>query len=169
VDRAHVLRDAVGHALRVVGSMLDITAVTEAQRALRKNQLFLRRLIRAVPSLIVLLDPAGRVVLFNRAAERLTGYRRHDVVGRPLAELLLPPAEAARYRGHLADPLAPTAREPLRTTIRTRDGHARVVEWHFAPLQQETESELPHLMVTGVDVTERVEADGTGHLESAFS
>jgi hypothetical protein len=44
-----------------------------------------------------------------------------------------------------------------------------VVEWHFAPLQQETESELPHLMVTGVDVTERVEADGTGHLESAFS
>jgi PAS domain S-box-containing protein len=169
VDRAHILRDGPGHPLRVVGSMLDITPVTEAQRALRKNQLFLRRMIRAVPSLIVLLDPAGRIELFNRAAERLTGYRRRDVAGRSLAELLLPPKEAARFRAHVADPLAPTAREPLRTAIRTRDGHTRVLEWHFAPLQQETGSDLPHVMATGIDVTERAEAEGTLHFERAHS
>jgi PAS domain S-box-containing protein len=169
VDRAHILRDGPGHPLRVVGSMLDITPLTEAQRALRKNQLFLRRMIRAVPSLLVLLDPAGRIELFNRAAERLTGYRRRDVVGRSLAELLLPPEEAVRYRAHLADPLAPTAREPLQATLRTRDGHTRVVEWHFTPLQQDAGSDLPHLMVTGIDVTERAEAEGTGHFERTFS
>jgi PAS domain S-box-containing protein len=169
VDRAHVLRDGVGHALRVVGSMLDITAVTEAQRALRKNQLFLRRLIRAVPSLIVLLDPAGRVVLFNRAAEHLTGFRRRDVVGRFLSELLIMPQDAARFRGHLVDPLAPTVRQPLRTAIRTRDGHAREVEWHFAPLQQDAGPDLPHLMVTGVDVTDRAEPEAELRAERAFS
>ncbi|HEY7120274.1 MAG TPA: PAS domain S-box protein [Tepidisphaeraceae bacterium] len=154
-DRAHVLRHATGHPLRVIGSMLDITALTHAQRALRESQTFLRRLIRTVPTLIVLLDPAGKIALFNRAAEELTGYRRRQVMGKSLAELLLPPEAAADYRRHLADPLSPMAREPLETAVRTREGQTRVVEWRFAPLPA-PDSDLPYLLGTGVDVTERV-------------
>lgn len=153
-DRAQVVRHAAGHPLRVIGSMLDITKLTQAQRALRRSQTFLRRLIRSVPSPVVLLDPAGRITLFNRAAEQLTGFRRRDAIGRPLPDLVLPPEEASRYAGHLADPLAPSAREPLLTAIRTKEGDARAVEWRIAPLP-EAGSDLPYMMCVGVDVTHR--------------
>ena len=49
-DRAHIVRHASGHPLRAVGSMLDVTALTQAQRALREGQNFLHRLIRALPA-----------------------------------------------------------------------------------------------------------------------
>jgi PAS domain S-box-containing protein len=155
-DRAQIVRHGAGHPLRVIGSMLDITKLTQAQRALRQSQTFLRRLIRSVPSPVVLLDPAGRIAVFNRAAEHLTGFRRRDAIGRALPDLLLPPHEASRYAGHLADPLAPSAREPLLTTIRTRDGDARAVEWRIAPLP-EAGSDLPYLMCVGLDVSDRFE------------
>jgi PAS domain S-box-containing protein len=153
-DRAQIVRHGAGHPLRVVGSMLDITRLTQAQRALRQSQTFLRRLIRSVPSPVVLLDPAGHITLFNRAAEQLTGFRRRDAIGRSLPDLILPPEEASRYAGHLADPLAPSAREPLLTAIRTRDGESRAVEWRIAPLP-EAGSDLPYLMCVGLDVTHR--------------
>lgn len=155
-DRAQIVRHGAGHPLRVVGSMLDITKLTQAQRALRQSQTFLRRLIRSVPSPVVLLDPAGRITVFNRAAEHLTGFRRRDAIGRPLPDLLLPPQEASRYAGHLADPLAPSAREPLLTTIRTKDGEARAVEWRMAPLP-EAGSDVPYMMCVGLDATDRLE------------
>jgi PAS domain S-box-containing protein len=153
-DRAHFVRHGTGHALRVIGSMLDITKLTQAQRALRQGQTFLRRLIRSVPSPVVLLDPAGHITLFNRAAEHLTGFRRRDAIGRALPDLILAPDEAARYAGHLADPLAPSAREPFLTVIRTKRGDVRAVEWRIAPLP-EAGSDLPYLMCVGLDVTER--------------
>jgi PAS domain S-box-containing protein len=153
-DRARIVRQDAGHPLRVVGSMLDITKLTQAQRALRQGQAFLRRMIRSIPSPVVLLDPGGRITLFNRAAEHLTGFRRREAIGRTLPELLLPPAEASRYAGHLADPLAPSARDPLLTAIRTKDGGARAVEWRVAPLP-EAGSDLPYLMCVGLDITER--------------
>src|SRR4051812_16815248 len=153
-DRAQIVRSGTGHPLRVVGSMLDITKLTQAQRALRQSQTFLRPLIRSVPSPVALLAPAGRITLFNRAAEHLTGFRRRDAIGRSLPDLILPPEEASRYAGHLADPLAPSAREPLLTAIRTRHGESRAVEWRIAPLP-EAGSDLPYLMCVGVDVTNR--------------
>ena len=42
---------------------------------------------------IVLMDGAGLVREFNPAAERAFGYRRDEALGRPLAELILPPAQ----------------------------------------------------------------------------
>lgn len=46
------------------------------------------------------IDHEGRITEFNPAAERLFGYRRDDVMGRPMAELIIPPhLRAAHYAG----------------------------------------------------------------------
>jgi PAS domain S-box-containing protein len=49
---------------------------------------------------VILLSPDGEIVLWNAGAERLTGRRRADVVGEPLALLF---ASLARAEGHPAD------------------------------------------------------------------
>ena len=51
---------------------------------------------------IVAIDEAGCVVEFNPAAERTFGYRREAALGRPIADLIVPPQLRARHRAGLA-------------------------------------------------------------------
>ena len=48
------------------------------------------------------MDAEGRVVEFNPAAERTFGYCQSDVVGRPLADLIIPPDLRQKHRDGLA-------------------------------------------------------------------
>ena len=47
---------------------------------------------------IVTIDHRGLVLDFNPAAERTFGYRRADVVGRPMVDLIVPPAMRDAHR-----------------------------------------------------------------------
>jgi PAS domain S-box-containing protein len=49
---------------------------------------------------IVSMDSTGRVVAWNPAASRIFGYSREEAIGRPLADLIIPPAfREAHWRG----------------------------------------------------------------------
>lgn len=51
-----------------------------------------RAIVEGAADAIVTMDGNGRIVEFNKAAERIFGRRRRDVVGLPIADTLLPPA-----------------------------------------------------------------------------
>ena len=55
---------------------------------------------------IITADHRGRIVDFNPAAERTFGYRRDDVVGRELAEIVVPPSLREAHRQGFAHHLA---------------------------------------------------------------
>jgi PAS domain S-box-containing protein len=46
---------------------------------------------------VIMADASGRVVEFNPAAERIFGYTRDEALGRPLAELIVPPSLRERH------------------------------------------------------------------------
>jgi PAS domain S-box-containing protein len=50
---------------------------------------------------IITMDHLGVVVEFNPAAERIFGYRRSQAVGKPLAELIIPPLLRKAHRSAL--------------------------------------------------------------------
>jgi diguanylate cyclase (GGDEF)-like protein/PAS domain S-box-containing protein len=58
--------------------------------------------LRAILDVVVTIDHRGRVLEFNRAAEQLFGYRREDVLGRELAELIVPAASREAHRRGIA-------------------------------------------------------------------
>ena len=64
------------------------------------------RAIEAALDAIVTIDAAGRVVQLNRAAEEMFGLPRPEALGRPLAELVIPPELRDRHRAGLARVLA---------------------------------------------------------------
>ena len=65
-----------------------------------------RAIFESALDCIITMDGAGRIVEFNPAAERTFGYRRSDVIGRLLSELIVPPRLRQAHRQGLARYLA---------------------------------------------------------------
>jgi PAS domain S-box-containing protein len=55
----------------------------------------------AAPDAVITIDAEGRVLQFNRAAEATFGYSGTDVLGRELAELVVPPGQREAHRSAL--------------------------------------------------------------------
>jgi len=53
------------------------------QAELSKSELRHRTVVEAVPALVLALDPAGRIALWNRRLEEATGFCRDEMVGKP--------------------------------------------------------------------------------------
>src|ERR671925_2376996 len=70
--------------------------------ALRAKDARHRAMLDAALDCVVTMDHEGRVVDFNPAAERCFGYRADEVVGREMAELIVPPELRERHRRGLA-------------------------------------------------------------------
>jgi len=66
----------------VIINFRDVTEARALQRELRKTKEFLERLIDSAADAIVATDRRGNVLIFNRAAEKVTGYKAHEMVGR---------------------------------------------------------------------------------------
>ncbi len=55
------------------------------------------RVVEAARDAVVTIDSLGRILQFNRSAERMFGYQREDVIGRELAETIIPPDLRANH------------------------------------------------------------------------
>jgi PAS domain S-box-containing protein len=74
--------------------------------ALRVQEEQSRRIIDSASDPFVSIDPAGAVVEWNRSAEELFGWRREEVLGRSLADTLVPPDLRGSHREGLRRLLA---------------------------------------------------------------
>jgi diguanylate cyclase (GGDEF)-like protein/PAS domain S-box-containing protein len=68
-----------------------------AELALRNNERKLRSVIDGALDAIVTIDAKGALIEFNPAAERIFGYKKEEVIGQPLANLIIPPAQRAAH------------------------------------------------------------------------
>jgi PAS domain S-box-containing protein len=82
---------ALAAASRAGDPLMANVLATEAVNRMRR----VRAAIQSLGEGICLLDPDGRLTLFNPAAERITGWQRMDVEGLPIEETVAP---TARWR-----------------------------------------------------------------------
>lgn len=116
---------------------------------------------------IVSMDHEGKIVEFNPAAERMFGYRGPEVIGKPMAEVIIPPSlRESHYRGlahYLATGEGPVIGKRLELTALRADGGEFPVELTISRV------ELPGPpLFTGYlrDITERKRAEE--ELERSF-
>lgn len=79
------------------GILRDLRARVEAEDALNVQRTRNRELSQLVDAVIVVLDGDGRVVEWNRAAERAFGLSAGEAVGRTFTETVLSPAAGRRF------------------------------------------------------------------------
>ncbi|MFI5326673.1 MAG: CHASE domain-containing protein [Candidatus Rokuibacteriota bacterium] len=106
LSRGRFVRDAAGRAVRVVGAMADISARKRGESVLRDSEARHRSVLETAMDAFVGMDHEGRLIEFNPAAERMFGCARADVVGRELAEVIIPPSFQDAHRRGLARYLA---------------------------------------------------------------
>jgi PAS domain S-box-containing protein len=117
---------------------------------------------------ILLLDPQHRILRFNRACARLTGYSPDDVIGKPQEEVLRwvrreagPTLEQAEADGW---PLSPQATLYLEGDLRRREGGMVSVGITYAPILS-SEGRLVSIVANLRDITRFREAE---ELKSTF-
>jgi PAS domain S-box-containing protein len=76
------------------------------ERELKRSEVHKAAILDSSPDCVVAMDHDGRITEFNPTAEQTFGHRRSDVLGRPLADVIIPPSLRERHRVGFARYLA---------------------------------------------------------------
>jgi protein-histidine pros-kinase len=112
-------------------------------------------LLESAPDGVLVADAAGSIVLVNGQIEALFGYRRDELIGRPV-EILIPESARARHVRHREEYVAAPHTRPmgagLELTARRKDGSELPVEISLSASRVDGD-----LLVTAIvrDVTEQ--------------
>jgi PAS domain S-box-containing protein len=138
----------------IAGLFRDVTAIREAQEALKQERDFARSLTDTAPVIVLLLDPHGGIRHVNPYFEQLTGYRLDEIRGKEWFSSFVPARDRDRIRELFQ---TATRGVPTRGNINpivTRSGEEREIEWDDQPLR-DSEGRVTGLLAIGQDVTAR--------------
>lgn len=85
----------------VLATNIDISNLKYAQADLAARQSHLLSILETVPEAMVVIDEAGCMISFSKAAERLFGYSAEEVCGRNV-RILMPSPDRDRHDGYIS-------------------------------------------------------------------
>ncbi len=136
----------------------DITERRRMIEALRASKELAEQLIDTANAIIVELGTDGEIIRFNRHAERISGYKRAEVLGRSWFEVLIPEGERSGLSALFGEALDRSQDTFSNVTpIVCKGGERRIVEWRNTTISAE-DGTVAGLLSIGIDVTERERA-----------
>jgi len=78
-QRGEVINDATGRAVRVLGTILNMTERVQAESAARRSQKQFENLFESAATALLVSDGEGRIVLVNKEAEDILNRKREDL------------------------------------------------------------------------------------------
>jgi PAS domain S-box-containing protein len=103
---------------------------------------------------VVGLDKKGRITLFNKGCEKITGYKRKEVIGKSLFSTLIPKNQRSDLRSVFRDLLKTKQASFHVNDWITKKGTQRTIEWHNTVKLGEL-GEIQEILSIGIDITER--------------
>lgn len=91
---ANLQRDERGVVVGYEGLIIDISERKRMEKELREANEFLTNLIESSVDGIIVVDTEGKVLIFNRGAENILGYKPEEVVGKIGIDGIYPPGVA---------------------------------------------------------------------------
>jgi PAS domain S-box-containing protein len=140
--------------------VFDITSSVAAARALEQSEIRADSIVAGAIDCIVSMDAAGTIIGFNPAAESTFRTTRDEVIGRKLADVIIPPSLRAKHEEGLARFIA-TGEENilghrLELPARRLDGTEFPAE---LSITLDTTTGEPHFTGFIRDISERKEAE----------
>lgn len=140
-------------------AMQDINQELEKHIAERSTELvnernFISSVLDTTSAIVTVLDTEGRIVRFNRTSEKITGYRSDEVLGKPVWDILIPPAESEKTRKVFSDLTASMSQNTYENYWLTKSGEQRLISWSNSAICDEN-GQVQYIIATGIDITER--------------
>ena len=173
LDRAYAVRQEGGKLLRMIGAMADLSQREQIEATLIEGRGQPGAILAAAADAIVAINAQGNVVEWNLAAEKMFGYRRADVVGKELAELIIPGRWQERHRAGMSRLLSAPGSGPGAIVDRRIELEAKRADGAEFPIEMTvTRSEAegsPIFTACLRDITEQKRAEMEAQKLAAFA
>jgi PAS domain S-box-containing protein len=147
-----LVRLATEEPLNYTAYVRDLSEQERAEAAVRESEERYRDLIENANDIIYTHDLSGRLTSWNRAGERITGYRADEIQGMNIASLVAADC-IERARRMIARKVIEGGRTAYELDIFTKDGRRLTVE--ISSRLARRPGEAPHVQGVARDVTER--------------
>jgi PAS domain S-box-containing protein len=138
LSRAVPIRNPEGKVVRWFGTNTDISAHQDAEKHLAQMEGRYRGLLEAAPDAMVVVNQGGEIVLLNVQAEKQFGYRRDELVGQKVKNII-PEGFAERLIADgtrsAAEALAQQIGTGIELSGRRKDGSEFPIEIMLSPLE----------------------------------
>lgn len=132
----------------------DVTALKRAEEAVSASAQYAQSIVRSSPAMIIATDRERRIVEFNPAAELAFGFRRDEVVGKPVTLLYADPEAADGVRRMVIE------RKGVTTEIQNRRKNGEIfTSLLSAAVLRDPEDRMLGIVGMSLDVSERKEAE----------
>jgi diguanylate cyclase (GGDEF)-like protein/PAS domain S-box-containing protein len=114
------------------------TPVRKFEAALVESEQFKNAILTAALDCIISINHKGEIISFNQASEQTFGYRSEDVIGKKLADMIIPPERRERHRHsverYLVSGESTMLNRRIELTAMRADGSTFPVELAVVPL-----------------------------------
>lgn len=94
-ESASPIKDELGNTVGVVLVFQDVSDRRRVQEALKTSQDYARSIIESSMDMVIAVDLERKIIEFNRAAERIFGYKKEEVLGKHIDLLYADPIAGA--------------------------------------------------------------------------
>lgn len=146
--------------LALVGSVLLRPLISKLQETtfrIQEEKNFADNVINTAEALIIGLDPAGKVTLFNHYAEESVGWEEDEIKGKDFFEQFIPAQEQVVLKqlfNGMMDGSIEFADE-VETQMIIRSGEHINIVWHTTVVHDSRTRRPIMFLATGLDITER--------------
>lgn len=131
-----------------------------AETELRHQQDINTAVIEGAANSITITDIDCNIVQFNNSAEKLTGYSRQELIGRPIWDQLIPielkKELEENYNSLIKSPRTLSNFHEIRWL--TKEGEYKTLECHISVIRDNDE-QITHIVSFGYDITQRKEEE----------
>ena len=132
-----------------------IQQLTANEKDLKKEKEFSENLLITANVFILTLDLDANITLFNKFAEKLTGYKKEEVLGKNWFNLFIPEQNGTILSEVFANVLKGMPEvSSYENHILCRNGSERLIHWENTVLKKEN-GEISGSLGIGTDITER--------------
>ncbi len=133
--------------------MEDVTEQVRLSEEVRRVERHLASVVESAQDIVLSTDMEGRILTWNTAAERLSGFSLHEVRERHLFDFC-PGDDPEEMGGVFANLQAGKEAQMAEQDLKTRKGGRIPVAWIFSPMKDHL-SKTAGVVAVGRDLTER--------------